>query len=360
MNVANSVWPTADPQFKLQWGDDYPLISLGLGRDDQPLPGELTRQASNVLSEYQAVVFFAERKAGVASLLRWWRGRLERPSVVVRAATPSSSTMSWTRMADDSTPTMNTALASFLSDPSAGNAEHLFRAVRELGEVVHLFVTGLDAIEDANKARSIMTQLRVAVEAQIPLRIAVATASVPVVADAFLDSGFISVAQLFRLAPFREDEVGALCAAMGQPGKSLLTEEAQRRLIDVTGGQPLLVDRALVEIRRRVKSQGTSQRVGEALDAIRRTPPEVVKVWQNQLRECLRGNIELRRALETYVENNTISDTMPKAWPPPARERGLFFNGWVGCDRFGRWGIRSPLHQEWARPVLSEGQGDTP
>ena len=355
--------PVVEPQsYRLHWGDEHPIIDLGSGRDDGPLPGKERRLAAEEALRFPAVVIYGERKSGVGSLLRWWSAvfqKVRRPAVSVRIRAPGANEIHWTsaetsrsKDARSRRDDLRTSIADFFADPGPPSADTLFKALRSEQHLLPLFVSGFDGGEP-EKARLIVTHLRAAVELRLPLLAIVVTSAAPLVDPAMLESGFVSVAHQFRVAPFGPEEVGALSSAMADP-PGLLTEDAQRALSDLTGGQPLLVDRAMEEIRQgRLKAPGTRADVEKAAHAIRRTPPNVVGIWQKQLTKVLSASLELRRVLQHYVEGNFATPALAARWPPHARERALFISGWVGLDRFGRWGIRSPLHRDWARPVLA-------
>lgn len=181
-------------------------------------------------------------------------------------------------------------------------------------------------------------------------------------------SGLSALSRQYRMGEWQTEDVTALLAwysdAENHPQKTAVRLDYEggnvaRRVAEVTGGQPLLVQEFLRRFRKLCveagKSSGSDRIFARVVDSLRERPPEAVQRWREHLESILTEVPELIRPMKGFVQGERNVRTMANRFPPPETERELYFAGWLGMDSDGlSWGVRSELHQAWAHAVLEK------
>lgn len=323
-----------------------------------PLPGKPDAIDATTAGKAGCALLLAERHSGMAVLMKqWlaWAKAYDWPALMVHGTRPLSTFEPAQSLAFGVG--MDRVLHA-MQDAPAILADVLLKLLGEADAFV-LLVSFDDASHSEEKTRVIVSQLRAAFEgANGRLRIVVAAPSYNILLDTGTTSGLITVGDVYRLASFDVPAiVSMLRSRLSDQDPTDSWDDAARRIWRATGGQPFLVNVFLercVEARAANPGAGVAALVRRVVPMVERTPPAIVRIWQDQLHLVLSRTPELARVMEQYVENNPRRIDPP--WPePPAIETELFACGWIGervTDGHREWGIRSDLHREWARPVL--------
>lgn len=159
-------------------------------------------------------------------------------------------------------------------------------------------------------------------------------------------SSYLPLCEQYRLPYLNAGEIE--CLALN--GYSLeLDIDAIERLLDHTGGHPLLLGDCLKRLEESSISSPNQRQIDQVARKMRASPPQTTKLWKDELKNILTINEDLLHAMKAYVSGETLGDWR---FPPPAQERPLFITGWLTLNRYGRWGITSTFHADLARVVL--------
>lgn len=340
------------------------LRALTLRGDEQRLPGNLTELTADELCASSAGIVFGERRAGSGAFARWWlRSLSAEVAIIVRAqdlTVECSSAITPTER-----DALRPAIEDFVTGEDVAAAHGRFKkTLRETfgrqierspggdseARTVWLFLRQLAELSDPDRLRRRLSLLRGDVESGEPLRVWVSTSWLDPVADRLQDSGLVSASHAYRMPSL--DSAAIQEAAAGRGLDARVADE----ICDVTGGQPLLVQRLVDALPRGEPAPlPTPDDVQQAARELRASPPQVVSLWQEQLRILVTRLRNLQPILDAYVQGHSVVlDGSERAHLVPA-ERHLFIAGWVGPNRQeSRWGLRSPLHRVWARQVLHQ------
>lgn len=183
----------------------------------------------------------------------------------------------------------------------------------------------------------------------------------PVVVTARLDqvlerpehSSLLAVSDAYRLPSLSTSRIQGLFAG-------ILDHEGADLLFDACGGQAQLVEHLGQHLKGLSNSGAADRRtLRDVIGRVRRSPPAILRVWQDELRLLLRDHPECVPVLESYLEKQYLVPGQP-GYPPGQADRLLYVAGWVGPVRNGWWGMRSSLHADWAREVLRTRAGGRP
>lgn len=177
--------------------------------------------------------------------------------------------------------------------------------------------------------------------------------------DAAETSGYANLCYQYRLPFLDANDIKILVKELAlkftpelSPKKVTKAEtdrQAVSRLLEHTGGQPLLVQDFLRRLQL-LKKPITPRLIERVAKNMRANPPVITKKWQKELEKILKKEHELIHPLQAYVSGFSLSSMR---MPPPAQERSLFLAGWLNFSK-ERWGISSTLHANLARPILEK------
>lgn len=161
-------------------------------------------------------------------------------------------------------------------------------------------------------------------------------------------SSYMPLCHQYRLPYLIKHEITHLASSYSIQ----LSDDSTERVLDHTGGHPLLLRECLIRLQANSDTKAPNFRqIDQIARQMRASPPAVTKLWQQELTTVLEENNDLLNAIRAYVSGDTLGEWR---FPPPAQERPLFVTGWLSLDRLDRWGITSTLHAELARVVLDK------
>jgi hypothetical protein len=209
---------------------------------------------------------------------------------------------------------------------------------------LHLVFPRVDTLE-AENGTTLGSELRGAWEYEQPMKhvgLIVSASATHLFRGDRAFSGLLGLSNAYRPVIFSEAHVAELAGAAGLD----LKKEALFEVMRLSGGQSLLVDRALAELKGRPGGSREKDR-----QAVRNATEPIARQWRSQLMLLLKGDRRLGSQLEPYVSSRKRADALATM-----EEKELFVAGWLGCGIPGGWRIRSDLHSEWARQVLFDRQ----
>lgn len=346
---------------RVRWGkemDKYHLLRLA--EDGQPLdlPGKSEFLGRSEILEMSRVLVFGERSGMGRDLLEWFREELEEEESSPWFFLQGDRWLPTLTVSSSSNPFEKELLSpdSFLfqlgkKNPSDGAAAIVdWCEAREGQPKLTLLIRDLARLPESEGADAAQA-LRIAYEhptTQNRLRIFLVSTSEYEFEDTYIASGLAPMSDRFRLPWLTEEEIQSL-ARHEYYGISF-KQESLDSLMDITGGQPLLVQTLLGKLKDSKKV--TPSEVRRAFRSLRKVPPEIVATWQSDLRNRIEKDRELSEALKNYVSGYSRS----KEQGIPASHVHLFYPGWIRFDPLTeRWKIASKLHAEFARNALAGG-----
>lgn len=346
---------------RIDWGEVYPMTPLG----EAGTPLDLGRPRTTIdrarVDAMRDAIVFAERGGGLDHFFYWWREQLEklgRPYVVVRGDDWSPSLFEWQGLPAELKKKAEKGLAAFGTEPgSTKKVEALKSWGEKLSKPLNLILRNLTSLgpEQALDAAIALRKIR---ELGIcpNLQILVAGSSESIFMGDRDVSGYRTLCYEYRLPSLSEDEILELARHDDQGRRlALELEDAIDAFIEQTGGQPLLVQSLLHRLRELADRLGRTRvaplEVARAAKQLRDAPPNIVKLWQDDLAKLLADHRELGVKLNEYVLGKSIGRS---SFPPPVEERPLFIAGWVALNQRDRWAITSQIHAHLARPILDQ------
>lgn len=170
-------------------------------------------------------------------------------------------------------------------------------------------------------------------------------------------SAIVQVSQLCRLPRFNEHDLRELI--IRRSGKNNDLDEGaaattSQTIHKLTGGQPLLAERALREA-----VLGKTLVEGKLLAQLRDYPPSSLIKWQQRLARMVDSEPSLRAAARDLSAGReyAIGGSDPSQWAPHMA-RALSLSGWMSPGRGPNgpntvWRM-SNLHRAWAAPVIRD------
>ena len=333
--------------------EDYPIVKLGDPTREYPLPGLSGVIRREEVRMHENVIVLGERSGGVRHCLSWWCEVLKVKGLAwafVHGAQwePSLIQTSFEDDSDIEDVTERLRNVGNRKSPSE-KADALVDLAKRVASPFYLIVRDFAALKEEGaksfgEAFRLIRDLKKCPE----LKLVVGSDSESYFADDVF-SGLLSVSHRYRLMPFKQEEIDKLFANMKGEAPVHLGATAIDEIINVTGGQQVLVkdllDRLVSEGRKEIQRKD----IRETFRAQRRSPPGVTRLWKEELRKLLKERGELVDPLRRYVSGATLG---PSRFPPPSDERPLMIGGWLRLHLGDRWGIASEMHADLARDVL--------
>lgn len=354
---------SSDPP-RIDWGEVYPMVPLG----EAGTPLDLGRPRTVIdpikVNEVRDMIVFAELGGGLDHFFHWWRGtleKLERPYVVVRGDDWSPSLFQWhveSGFPAELKKKAEKGIAAFGNEPgSTKKVEALKSWGEKLTKPFNLTLRNLTALGPDQALEAAIALRKIRERGYCPhLQVLVAGSSESIFMGDRDVSGYRTLCCEYRLPSLTEDEILELARHDDQGRRlSLDLGDAIDPFIEQTGGRPLLVQ-SLLQRLRELAGRLNRKKIGNlelarAAKQLRDAPPNIVKLWQDDLLSLLKKHRELGTTLNEYVLGKSIGRS---SFPPPVEERPLFIAGWVGLNRLDRWAITSQLHAHLARPMLDQ------
>jgi hypothetical protein len=343
---------SGEEEWRLRWGKAYPVVLLGEPGWQFDLPGKETWIEESHVRERKDVVVLGERSCGIRDFLSWCCGVLGKaPWMFFYGATwlPSLA-----KVSDAAKPLEEDAFQALEEMSKAGGADRkadaLIRWAGELRTDFHLIIRDFSELGEED-SRELAQAFRLIRDSQrCPrLHILAGSSSESYLTDT-LFSSFLPMTYRYRMRPLQEEDIRLLLYRVFDKDVSV-AEDALKRLEDLLGGQPFLIQRLLRRIAegRGGRTEIDVKDVEGAFRLEKRSPPSVVQSWQRDLAAILKAHPELREPMRSYVAGATLG---LGGHPPNDSERPLFVAGWLRARSDNRWGIASELHATLARTVL--------
>lgn len=325
------------------------LVRLGTGHAMRDWPGANPGPLLDNELRHPSVMLFGEERSGGQTMARWWMRRLraeKSPFVAVQCTLegivdPPQLVTGLEPEGENRMPGLVRDLLRADNDTVAEKAMQAIREALPMGKPLTVFFMNAERLKP--RYPGLIAFLRW--ENEQPggvLHLRAILRRFP--REDPITSFVADISHLYRFCPWTTERIIEVAASM----KLTLDWSAAGELRRRTGGQPKLVDLCLQRL-----SSGDARPATAAVRAITeqmlRSPPPIVDAWQKSLEAVLQGQTELIPRFTRYVMGDSRSIDRD---PPEHREIELYISGWVGPEE-GRWGIRSWLHQGWARPVLN-------
>jgi hypothetical protein len=360
---------------RVRWGKkgkkslSYPVIHLGEPAAPTRLPGERVFLGDRGFIDQPLTLIFGEPSGGGRDLISWWKERLDdasRPWVYVQGDKwradffKPKERVNRLEVAKEGKDSVNLLEQLGTLPTHIEKAEAFVRLAEHVENPFHLILRDLGGLGE-EQGKAVAHALRSAGEEQVvreKLRIVIVSSSEGAFEDQYDASGLAPMCERYRLAALNEEEVKLL--AGWQPPKEhrlpklTLSNESLNKAMKATGGQVLLVQRLLDNLRRMAPSSGDfkpdDRKMHKALQLLTKSPPSVTGRWKEDLRQRLEGNPDLIPVMRSYARGESLGG---KNLPPPSTELGLMIGGWVRQHpTMDRWGIASKFHAHFAKQVL--------
>lgn len=343
----------------ITWDEGYAAYHLDDGGRIIDLGGARSMISRKDVETLSDVIVLSERSGGTQTLLDWWCNelkKLKRPRVLVHAEDWSKDHFNWSHKSDVPK-AMETAVEQFGKESgprsrarAISSAWATMKGGRPEPFELTLIIRDITAIEDSVEVALALRKLRDPENLCPGLQVIVTSPREDIFMETPEFSGYRSVADEFRPPYFTSKEIDLLSGP-----KLSLESDAKNRLMEHTGGHPLLVrhmiDR-LQELARDTKKVTTSREIERAARQMRESPPAVVSFWQKELKQLFKKEPILVDSMRGYVMKTKSIGR--QRFPPPGSERPLFFGGWLSLNQNDRWGITSRFHAHLARPIIDE------
>lgn len=344
-------------RWMVAWKNAHPFLRLNETGAQIQLPGSPHLVKTSELGQRHRLIILGERMCGVGAALRWMFESFDREGHLAVLVDSVALAPSWSRSTQAP---LRADTAAILTGPlhqahldSLGTLESL-----PDGKRLKLLVRLREVFgnrPDEEPVRILASKLRALCEpADSRIDLVLGGSQLAVFEDLTYNSPLMGISTALRIAPFGLDVIRALCEKNSCP----ISEETAIRLADLTGRHPSLLEFALSQMRTAGQKPDPQALIKNVHAMLRKSPPLGVEMWQKQLASLLVRFPELLPRMEAYAQGQSLAVSDPVNFPPPAIDRHLLAAGWVALDRTGdRWGIRSPLHALWARPVLDQMRG---
>lgn len=348
----------AEPQLQWAGGAKQWVIEIGSPTEKIYLPGSFASVDIGQLRNRNDILILSERSGGSRSLLSWWERQLDsegEPWVHIDA-------MMWDEDILRKNPgwSNKSALDALLelgkaTDRLAGTVA-LNSLLKAHEGPLTVFLRDLPSLNA--RALAVASAFRAFRELhrQTQLRVVLISHQEYFADSVYHQSGYLPMLWQLKTRSFEVAEIEILAQAWASrtgTNQTLLSTMPGKGVFDLTGGQPLLVQRFFATIAQAKEAWRLAPQaaMAKAAQLLRSDPPEACRSWTEELKAALKSDNRLANQLHAYVRGASL---VPARFPPPAFERPLFVAGWLGLDRLGRWGIRSTLHADLARQVLNQ------
>lgn len=331
----------------------FPLVRLGLPNGLVELAADPRLVSAEELSKERHVLVFAERGHRLDEFLAWLESE-RKPAEWVEMDLAENIIIS-----KGSSGRLPKALQ---GDGPMPNSESMFQALREY-PYLSVQDSGLDGVflvfrnfSPLEKGVAYATSLRRIVEnsKNLPINFLSLARSYFPFSDDPKCSGYGAICHRYRLANFSKHSLVSQKdyenLALDEPGD----DEILDRILEHTGGQPLLV-KHLGQFLQSMNKTGkySLDEVEDAMRKLRSSPPSACNDWIEHLERILKNSTESKTLwyqMKSYAKGETLA---PFRFPPSVDELELHIGGWVGLNAEKHWGITSSFHAYLASQVLT-------
>lgn len=342
---------------RIRWGTNgnkYQLNYLSRDGEDPRLPGKPKALDLKTFRQQDRTLIYGERSGGGRDFLSWLRGTLNKakgePWIFVQGDRWVPDLFQ-TSDPESDLKTEDSFLTSMLQEDSATAAGRIVRwAQMHEGPKLNLLIRDLGRLPDGAGLEAALALSKASDHAEVRknIRLLLVDTSEESFQDTYDASGLSRLCWRFRLPWLSRDEV--LRLAQHESYALAFDAEAIDEIMEVTGGQPLLVHSLLRELRGSAQSPGLPK-IRRCFRRLRSTPPRAVERWREELTALTHKGRAFRNALGEYVSGARRSGN--QSLPKP--HVSLYYSGWIRFDdETENWKISSKLHAAFARAVLDE------
>ena len=341
-------------EFESPWGPEIKLLRLSGFGGQLKLPGELKGVSFELWKNDSDIIVFSDKKGGGEAFKAWWINVLKQAQVCVFLMN-FKDVISYNIENDTCFNEICEILNKFHKFISPSEYYEGFQKIKNIERLknreINLVFYNPSAFSNSSEhlfqaLRSIRDRYTFQ---EFPLRVVIINSSAGPFLSKLENSSYLEIASCYRIAFLDKEEISSLgkkCFRSKDFDESIIPYILKR-----TGGHPFLVQLFLQMIKSSGEKLTRSSQIDHVFRTLKKSPPDVTRLWMAELRQTLEERKELVPNLMAYLNGQTLGRSR---FPPPAIERPLFFGGWLRENQESRWGISSDFHAHFARQVLLE------